>query len=69
MHAQNVLSCGQEQGFKNMKNEDKASEEYFRKLKLSYFMAGNEQVNIRIEFFFAFGKRICNRLIETANFQ
>lgn len=39
-----------------MKNENRASKEYFRKLKLSYFMAGNEQVNIRIGFFFAVGK-------------
>lgn len=58
MHAQNVLSCSQEHGFKNTSNEDKLSEKYLRKLKQSYFMAGNEQVNTRIEFFFAVGKKI-----------
>lgn len=70
MHAQNVLACSQEHGFKTMEKEDHASEESFRKLKyLSYWMAGHEQVRVRIRFVFAFGKRTCNRLIKTVNFQ
>lgn len=64
MHAQTVVASSQALAFRNIRNEDRASEESIRKLTSQRDLtAGHEQVRVRSEFVFAVGERMCHRLI------